>query len=807
MNILDMMNKLTALSQPLNEAKASTGNAFDLKAKGDDKSSGPSKTITHKGGVKTTDEKGTKHQGKYGNEYQGDDEEEAKNKAAKPAGAARGRGRPRKDAATGGAAGKPDWSAFGAKKDVKLPKWDKSKTTKHSLKDWIENLDKAINEGGQLTATPLPGATAIKNAQGQQVATAATPQAAAMMTKGDVTLTDPTKELGEEAQGKTARIFFNRDLNEYTVKFYQNGQHLPDADYFTDDVEDARGTAKAQTQQEELSERDDREDDEHGGGPTPWENPDQGWEPKKQVAEGRKDTGMRKGHDKKQAAFVAKWEKGGKKSSKPAGKFVKPEDDGKRDPSDDEDTAALRPGHDKKQAAFVAKWEKGGKKEVAESKMSELDLDLKDKNCSDEAFKKQYGKTKAEMRASFNKKPADKKPEAKKTSKLKESILKESHETLAHIINKYKHEVKNFIAGEDMAQDLYDDLYDFYCNQGEMPYGTMKARDGDPYEWVTQRFDRDVQDHDVPVDEAVRPEDIPAVQRKQAGVNFPATLGQVNKNDSMSHLPNLKAATAKVGADPFGFGPGQKTVQFENWDKQLNTLLEGMNVVANTGLGDAPDSVTISATDEDANALLSIVKQAGLGMFGGDETAAPSQAMSVPGEEGEEAGIDVVDDHDGMLSLIRKMSGQGEPQSSEEPAAPNDGEIEVEVDEADGMNSVENTPNGPGMNSVEQADEFGEKALDADTNPFSKESDEEYQAKSDERSVNDASEEEEVDEGLANGADDTFESDIDFMQNVISGGVNGQKKNQSVGNPVTVASTPMKESTDLLKDWVKLSGI
>jgi len=25
--------------------------------------------------------------------------------------------------------------------------------------------------------------------------------------------------------------------------------------------------------------RDDREDDEHGGGPTPWDNPDRGWAP------------------------------------------------------------------------------------------------------------------------------------------------------------------------------------------------------------------------------------------------------------------------------------------------------------------------------------------------------------------------------------------------------------------------------------------------------------------------------------------------------------------------------------------------
>jgi hypothetical protein len=45
------------------------------------------------------------------------------------------------------------------------------------------------------------------------------------------------------------------------------------------------------------------------------------------------------------------------------------------------------------------------------------------------------------------------------------------------------------------------------------------------------------------------------------------------------------------------------------------------------------------------------------------------------------------------------------------------------------------------------------------------------------------------------------------MTNVITGGLNRQKRNQSVGNPVTIASTPMKESADLLSDFRKLSGL
>lgn len=32
--------------------------------------------------------------------------------------------------------------------------------------------------------------------------------------------------------------------------------------------------------------------------------------------------------------------------------------------------------------------------------------------------------------------------------------------------------------------DLENDLFEFYSSTGEMPYGTMKARGGDPGEWI-----------------------------------------------------------------------------------------------------------------------------------------------------------------------------------------------------------------------------------------------------------------------------------------------------------------------------------
>jgi len=78
---------------------------------------------------------------------------------------------------------------------------------------------------------------------------------------------------------------------------------------------------------------------------------------------------------------------------------------------------------------------------------------------------------------------------------LNPTMVMENDNTMRHIVGKFKHEVKNFLAGDDLDSDLYHALFDYYSDHGEMPYGVAKGRDGDPYEWVTMRFDRDVHDY------------------------------------------------------------------------------------------------------------------------------------------------------------------------------------------------------------------------------------------------------------------------------------------------------------------------
>ena len=61
--------------------------------------------------------------------------------------------------------------------------------------------------------------------------------------------------------------------------------------------------------------------------------------------------------------------------------------------------------------------------------------------------------------------------------------------TLEEIRNKYPEEMAAVMGGDDLYEyyDLYVALFEL-CVE-EMPYGTAKARDGDPVEWIMNRLD------------------------------------------------------------------------------------------------------------------------------------------------------------------------------------------------------------------------------------------------------------------------------------------------------------------------------
>jgi len=117
-----------------------------------------------------------------------------------------------------------------------------------------------------------------------------------------------------------------------------------------------------------------------------------------------------------------------------------------------------------------------------------------------------------------------------------ESATHDSGGTFEHICNTFKRDVKDFQTMGAMSEHLYDALYDYY--QDDMPYGVKKARSGDPYEWIGNRFADDLGDHGgsgiaemvrlagLPTVQDEGIEDEPAFLRKgKAGIgNFPAPI-------------------------------------------------------------------------------------------------------------------------------------------------------------------------------------------------------------------------------------------------------------------------------------------
>lgn len=161
---------------------------------------------------------------------------------------------------------------------------------------------------------------------------------------------------------------------------------------------------------------------------------------------------------------------------------------------------------------------------------------------------------------------------------LNPTMVMENDNTMRHIVNKFKHEVKNFIAGQELSDDLYHALYDYYSDHGEMPYGTMKGRDGDPYEWVHMRFDQDVHDYtgannpDVP---ALPPATMPGMPRQESMYESKKTKMKEGWDDMMADVraraeKETPGATGKFDRKSTGTG----TVYSRKYDADTGKSIE-----------------------------------------------------------------------------------------------------------------------------------------------------------------------------------------------------------------------------------------
>jgi hypothetical protein len=780
MNMLDLMNKMTQLS----EAKEKT-----------------------KTGLKHTAEPGG-----YGRK---DDEDDEGNKVKSTA-VKKGKGRPKKDADDSGETKKYDFSAFGVKsgKDVKLPKHDKKKTTvvkgksqshadnkkddgtgdeepkakKKGLKEYFDSLDKALNEAEQIQIKPAsqmpkqPGQTSM----GQKPAMPGQQQMAGQPQQNTQVIAQGNKTLG-------------------TVNNPQLAQQ----------IKQSIGKGEMTLMPDQMHEEDIGK---HNNATT--------------------------GFDALVRKLTPKY--GAEAAKRIAGAQLKKIREADQPPND----SLLSPMSEAR-AKADAKAEKAGKKVT-----KDLEYDMKHKGKDDNKAEKAGKKVTKDIEYDEKKKTVkeaakpdfldlDKDGNKKEPMKKAATDKKKVKEGMEHKLKAARHTGKAHALSKQAYNCNYDDMeesrhyHDGFKEGLDECYGQM------PIQGYVGETNNEVAD--------MASYGAHTPQIADEGNAFTAALKKTPSGGKFSVGGKTFTDRSSIEESPFAF---------EAWDKELNAILEGkevtegMTVSISKGQQGTPDSVSVSAQDSEADQLLSIIKQSGLGLFGGDDAGQPqaNQPMTVDGGEAPQADIAVVDDHDDMLSLIRKMTGQGPAQASgdyeeeggEEMHGHEHGEEETcnecggmmeeghacgeAVEEDESMDqreyevAEEINPNNNDEAEEEQTDATRDAALAtaagknfADTDAPLEEGGDGGEAGTDAIAADDAAdevnaEEEDLDESYANGDDDTFETDIDFMTNIISGGLNkrkatGQTTIPVVSTQVNRLGSPMKESTDLLTDWKKLSGI
>jgi hypothetical protein len=129
-------------------------------------------------------------------------------------------------------------------------------------------------------------------------------------------------------------------------------------------------------------------------------------------------------------------------------------------------------------------------------------------------------------------------------------MLDESGETLSHIMDRFKHEIDQFEKGGDLDNDLYYALFDYYSDHGEIPYGIAKGRDGDPFEWITDRLDQELGtgNYAPRVSEA----DALATFEVMSGFDAPVAEGSCNMTAEGEYCP--EHALAECGSGMYEMG-------------------------------------------------------------------------------------------------------------------------------------------------------------------------------------------------------------------------------------------------------------
>ena len=91
-------------------------------------------------------------------------------------------------------------------------------------------------------------------------------------------------------------------------------------------------------------------------------------------------------------------------------------------------------------------------------------------------------------------------PQVKNENELRKLAglpIKEAGESLDNILAKHRESFESVMMGQSMLYDhdtFFDELYEYFVNSGEMPYGIAKAREGDPDQWIQEYLEQEYGD-------------------------------------------------------------------------------------------------------------------------------------------------------------------------------------------------------------------------------------------------------------------------------------------------------------------------
>lgn len=857
MNFKDMLEKISQLS----EATKDTG----------------------KGKIHTADAGG------YGRKYDTDEEGEEVKKKDKESAVKRGKGRPKKGADDSGEVKKYDSSALSkAMGGGKMPKKEVGKTSvKHTLKDWFEHMEAQMLSEAGLAVQPIP---AQKSGQAYLIKDPANPAAAAITTSDPAVVNAAKKgTMSMQKPGATSSTATPSSTQVAPLEEKDIGKHNNATTGFDAlvkkltpkyGVEAAKRIAGSQ-----LKKIKEADIPSMSGVDTEGAN----------LGAGRSQTTLESRVKKDDKA-----EKAGKKVTKDI----------------EYDEKVKDKIHGKKRGAEDAKAERAGKK-VAK----DIEYDMKKKTVKEAAKPDYIDLDKdGDKKESMKKAAADKKKKAVKEG-ISHNISAARLEGKSHALSKMPYSCRHHGMEECRAyhegfKEGLDECYGQMPVQGMIgetdampaaapaattPGMASQAQAGGISESsssdgaksaVTNRILRmhsdilakygpvkvmaaidDACDHLHDLEE-IGSSDVSAwVNNVIRGLKSGA-YDSIDEDalDEVGRGEYMKQKAKSTPGDTFkAFGQTmhdkdvlEDDFAFEAWDKELQNLLteseqvdEGLTVSVSKGQQGSPDSVSINASDAEADQVLAFIKQAGLGLFG-DEGHSENLPVAVGGEPAEIGSaaphIDVVDDHEGMMALMKKMTGgdtHAHDHGGSEDYADEEGSDMCDecgmmecgcggnqmVDEVESEDQMEfkvaegNPPDNGSANSTndEQGNAAANQALataDAQQNADDKQVNIAEEGEEDAEDSADAEEEEDsVEESLkldewANDAgpgksasDTTFEQDIDYMMNVISSGLN---KRKSTGQTtVPVVSTQLNRlhshnTTDVnesVTDWQKLAGI